>query len=130
PKWIESAVELCAVVGDGNAKWVGLVNIWLALQKKKGFDSEGRLGGSGRPKAIGDWLQRKQPAGFQPLTFEMQSYTGAFQMWWWSLQLEGREDEEGDSWLMLSWPDTVDWSLLKYFGINGIVSIVAGLTWW
>jgi len=24
PEWIESTVELCAVVGDGNAKWVGL----------------------------------------------------------------------------------------------------------
>ena len=31
---------------------------------------------------------------------------------------------------MLSWPDVVDWSRLELFGINGIVSIVAGLAWW
>lgn len=130
PTWIENTLELCTAVGGGDAKWVGFVNIWMALQKKKGFDGEGRLGGSGRPKAISDWLQRKRPAAFRPLTFDMKLYTNAFRTWWRSLQPEAREDGEGEGFLMLSRPDVVDWSRLELFGINRIVSIVAGLAWW
>ncbi|KAE9391006.1 hypothetical protein BT96DRAFT_1001759 [Gymnopus androsaceus JB14] len=52
PQWIENTLELCAVVGNGDAEWVGFVNIWLSLQKKKGFDGD---------EAFQTWWQNLQP---------------------------------------------------------------------
>ena len=107
--------------------WAELVRLWAAFEEKEGFKERGKLSPKGRPACIFEWIQRGRSPTWRPVIANIAAFEKAFHAWWVSLQPKWRvsgkatiltEDVEGD------------WEILSKPGMNGLLSVLAGLFYW
>ncbi|KAF8200837.1 hypothetical protein BJ912DRAFT_843931 [Pholiota molesta] len=104
PAWFSRAlVMLQCDDPDLGPSWKKLIHQWAAFEMKEAYgrDTVGKLKAKRRPAFVGDWIQRARAPSWRPA--------------------DGRLDMaavEGD------------WEPLRQPGINGLLSLVAGLFFW
>ncbi|KJA13853.1 hypothetical protein HYPSUDRAFT_151072, partial [Hypholoma sublateritium FD-334 SS-4] len=101
PAWVSKALALFRSTSLG-PEWDELVASWLRFEQTTEYKGVSKLGNQNRPAAVGDWIQR---ASLQP-----------------AWRLDGATDllRRGEG----------DWTHLQCSGVNGLLSIVAGLFFW
>ncbi|KAJ3483829.1 hypothetical protein NLJ89_g12030 [Agrocybe chaxingu] len=114
---------------DLGVEWQNLVQAWITFERGEGFEEtvKGKLGASGRPGVIGDWIQRKRSPSYRPNITHLPTYEGEYLKWWASVQPEWRVSSRGD---VLFGKMEGNWDVLRKPGVNGICSAMAGLFYW
>ncbi|KAJ7433026.1 hypothetical protein B0H11DRAFT_2377168 [Mycena galericulata] len=116
--------------------WVDCVNKYIDFEAACGYKEEGpRIGGENRPDEVGEWIKggRKwhTPPSIKRLGAkgEAGSFINEWWVWWRSLQPPERE--WSTELKALSMPDDVSWGKLpRMCGPNGLMQVMATLTWW
>jgi hypothetical protein len=114
---------------DLGLSWKRLIGLWMAFEMKEGYGCEvvGRLKAKHRPTVVGDWIQRARSSSWRPITSDVGTIEEGFRKWWTSLQPEWRVEDSGG--LNMAATDG-DWDSLRQSGINGVLSVMAGLFFW
>jgi hypothetical protein len=138
PSWVKNKVwPFFTRSEDMPHGYKTLVNAWLDLEVTDNFAGEDYLGGSGRPKAVTEWIA----AGRRP-TYDT-SHVGGFNIYeasfwkWWAMvqpeyRREHRRDDAVKSLLQVPPPSSIPnpWHAIDTTGINGLTNAVAALTFW
>lgn len=123
-RWFPQAFQLVGVdLGPHYAEFLGH---WIHFERlHKWKKSGGRLTGLGRPEVISKWIKegRYPPRCSEPVigADQTQQYLQEMCAWWKQMRPATVFD-----------PDNLgdDWAALDKHGINGWLSIVAGMKWW
>lgn len=108
-------------------RWMDLVGLWVSFEHQQGYVAAApNLSATGRPEAVGDWIQRARNAKWRPNITNIKEYTKAHTTWWKSVQPDWRIDEDGE----ICPTAEGDWSSLRKPGVNGLLSAVASLYFW
>ena len=109
-----------------DSRWRKLLQTWALFEAQEGYQALTKLSPLNRPPEIAAWIQRARSTRYQPPIDDIDEYARSFRTWWASLQPELRR--LGDSVLH----DSVDgdWTCLKKGGVNGVLSVLAGLFFW
>ena len=125
PPWVSKSLDLFRSTSLG-PEWDELVAGWLHFERTTEFMGVSKLGHQNRPPAIGDWIQRARSPTFHPNIVDLGTYSSNFDAWWRSLQPVWRVDGATN----LLRRREGDWTHLQCSGINGLLSVVAGLFFW
>lgn len=123
-KWFPQAFRLVNV--DLGLHYMNFLGHWIRFERLHGWrKSGGRLTGLGRPEIISKWVKegRYPPRCIEPCIGAdgVERYSQEICNWWKSMRPTTAFDQDklGD-----------DWVALDKHGINGWLSIVAGMKWW
>ncbi len=125
PAWVSKALELFQSTSLG-PEWDNLVSSWLRFEQTAECVGVSKLGTQNRPPAVGEWIQRARSPTFHPNIDNLEIYSSNFSAWWRSLQPAWRLDGATD----LLRRSEGDWTHLQRSGVNGLLSVVAGLFFW
>lgn len=131
PKYVENILALCLWV-EGHERWQRVVQAWFQFNQAATFQPSSktllRLSTSGRPKEVGTWISYARSATFCP-EVSLPLFGDQFSGWWRGMQPEGRDAVEGE-FIGMTRGGEVDWTQLKISGQNGMVNVLAALSWW
>jgi hypothetical protein len=128
PKWFSSTlVMLQSSEMPSQDRWMELLNLWKAFEEKEGYEENGFLCGTGRPKCIGSWIGVGCSTTWRPVLPKTSAFEKEFRQWWISLQPDWRVSEEGS---IISGASEGDWGKLRKPGLNGIQGALAALFYW
>ncbi|KJA26036.1 hypothetical protein HYPSUDRAFT_133378, partial [Hypholoma sublateritium FD-334 SS-4] len=102
PSWVTNALELLRSEDFGE-EWDSLIVAWLKFEGKSGYQGSAKLGTHHRPRVIADWIQRARSPKYRPEVKNINTLAADFIAWWKGIRRPG---------------------------INGLLSIVAGLFFW
>jgi hypothetical protein len=113
-------------------EWKTLVSTWVTFEehaRDAGLEVR-RLPARGRPMAVGDWISQGRNMTWRPdiSNFKLKNYKHEFNGWWELLQPAGRTHASKDD--VDSTLTQGDWDCLRAPGVNGVMSVVAGLFFW
>lgn len=116
-------------VSDGISSplWTFLVSRWHQLEVDAGLNGKVLLRALHRPTAVKDWIGRGRSKGWRPEIDSAKAYCQQHTAWWMALQPEWRLSENGS---IVVERVSGDWSSLRVFGSNGLLSVVASLFFW
>ncbi|KAJ7741396.1 hypothetical protein DFH07DRAFT_705624, partial [Mycena maculata] len=106
---------------------------WTRLETACGFENQKvTLPSKGRPEQVGRWItaargRRNQP---DPVVHDTEKYGIQWWRWWDSLQPEWRTKEPDRKTWVVGGEYGADWDSLAYWGVNGLLSVVASLYFW
>ncbi|PPQ80644.1 hypothetical protein CVT25_001652 [Psilocybe cyanescens] len=128
PKWFKNTLSMVqrGTIGK-EERWKELVHVWSTFEAQQQYADLGKLKNTNRPAAIGAWIARARSATWDPAIIDIGQYQIDFMKWWTALQPEWRIS--GDGKILFEKVDG-DWGVLKKSGVNGVVSVIAGLYYW
>ena len=126
PSWFTSALGMMESEDLGSS-WNQLVKAWAAFEAKSDFKELKKLPTTNRPDAVKAWIQQARAPAWRPTILDVTAYGLEFNTWWSALQPEWRKSSSGK--IVFSEVDG-DWDVLRRPGINGILSVLAGLFFW
>jgi len=126
PLWFTSAIGMMEGEDLGSL-WNQLVKSWAAFEAKSEYKETKKLSTTHRPDAIKAWIQHARAPAWRPVISNVVAYGLEFNTWWSALQLEWRKSSTGN--VLFSRVDG-DWEVLRRPGVNGILSVMAGLFFW
>ncbi|KAJ7715981.1 hypothetical protein B0H16DRAFT_1339399 [Mycena metata] len=139
PTWLVSAVEDLTRMDLGcHYSLVVAALIPLESAAKYGKDDDGRLpaaqkGPTARPKVLAAWIRagRGTKSKSQPTVDSLDTFVKEWNGWWDSMQPEWRERNRQGRWRIdPPYRKEWDWGVLETYGVNGILSVVAGIDFW
>jgi len=107
--------------------WIQLVKTWEAFEVKSDFTELRKLPTTRRPEAVKAWIQRARAPAWRPTITDTAAYEADFKLWWAALQPNWRKSSSGD--VVFSRVDG-DWEEVRRPGLNGMLSVMAGLFFW
>lgn len=125
PEWFKKSFAMLSSK-DLGGEWGLLVAAWARYENEGGLPLGLKLGTKNRPVAVKDWIQRARSPSWRPTIVSISSYAAEFTLWWQGLQPEWRILKGG----RLLRVAGGDWQVLKRPGVNGLVSVMAGLFFW
>lgn len=107
-------------------EWQSMVEEWSQFEAQAGYGAGGFLTSKHRPAAVGQWLKRARTADWWPQSLDSSRYALEFGHWWVAMQPAWRikDGKVVDELVEGEWGD------LRVSGINGVLSVVAGLFFW
>jgi len=127
PSWFTSAMGMMENKDLGSS-WNQLLKAWAAFEAKSDFkESKKKLLTANRPNAVKAWIQRARSPAWNPPISDAAAYGSEFKKWWSALQPGWRKSRSGE---ILFSKVVGDWEVLHRPGLNGILSVVAGLFFW
>ncbi|KAL0562997.1 hypothetical protein V5O48_019082 [Marasmius crinis-equi] len=105
-----------------------LIEAWVGLEARTGFETTGMLTTSSRPPQVGEWIQHGRRPGFKAKIADVEVYGDKFAMWFKLCSPSWRKQTEGS--IIMSRESGMDWSDMKITGQNGLASVVAALMFW
>lgn len=125
PEWVTDALKFLQSVALG-LEWDALLASWFAFEQGSGFEGSVRLGTRSRPRVVGEWIKYARTDTFRHEIKNVSSFANEFNTWWASLQPAWRTDDAS----RVLRRDDGDWECLRRPGLNGLLSILAGLFFW
>lgn len=125
PDWATASLQRFRSIALGS-EWDALLSNWIKFELELGFEGRTRLGAKYRPRVITDWIQWGRSPTFRAEIKNIASFSTEFNTWWTSLQPDWRSN--GPNAVLLR--DGEDWECLRRPGINGLLSVIAGLFFW
>lgn len=125
PEWFKKAFAMLSSLDCGE-EWTRTLECWGRLESEAGYAGNLKLGTKGRPDAIKDWIQRARSTTWRPTIRDPKVFGSQVSGWWLSLQPDWRIEEGGGFSRTLDG----DFEDLRRPGINGLLSIIAGLFFW
>jgi len=107
--------------------WAKLVKAWVAFEGGAGYKGPKKLLATHRPDAIKAWIGRAQSPSWRPIIPDTSVYESEYMLWWTALQPSWRKNRDGS--LIFSKVEG-DWGVLQRPGLNGMLSVMAGLLFW
>ncbi|KAL0567420.1 SERTA domain-containing protein 3 [Marasmius crinis-equi] len=113
--------------------WTSMVRDWLEHERQGEFDakkSRGKLSTQGRPKWVGDWVQRARNPEYRPDDKASNNVTKLLTDWWawWaSLQPKWRAFSGEKRPLASNEYTEGSWDSIRAIGPNGLTSVIAPL---
>ena len=128
PGWFSSGLEMLQSpeIPSGE-RWMVLVELWVAFEKKEGFKERGFLAAKERPECVSEWIRRGRPPTWRPAITAVSKLELAFRTWWVSLQPKWRVSENGT---IITADSDGDWDVLRKPGVNGLLSVLVALFYW
>jgi len=127
PSWFTSAMGMMENKDLGSS-WNQLLKAWAAFEAKSDFkESKKKLSMANRPNAVKAWIQQAWSPAWNPLISDTAAYGLEFKKWWSALQPGWRKSCSRE---ILFSKVVGDWEVLHRLGLNGILSVVAGLFFW
>ena len=126
PAWFTSAASMMRGKALGT-QWIQLVNTWEAFEVKSDFTESKKLPTTRHPEAVKAWIQRARAPAWRPTITDTAAYEADFKSWWAALQPSWRKSSSGD--VVFSRVDG-DWEDVCRPGLNGMLSVMAGLFFW
>jgi hypothetical protein len=113
---------------DLGKEWRDLVLAWVAFEEQaRNTGLKARvIPASGRPEVVSMWIARKRSTTWEPDISNLKHYADAFNGWWKYLQPSWRISNDRANKMSTEG----DWNCLRAPGVNGIMSVVAGLFYW
>ncbi|PPQ78862.1 hypothetical protein CVT25_002428 [Psilocybe cyanescens] len=128
PKWFKNTLSMVQRGAIGKEeRWKELVHVWSMFEAQQQYADLGKLKNTNRPAAISAWIARARSATWDPAITDIAQYQIDFMKWWTALQPEWRISGNGK--ILFDKVDG-DWGVLKRSGVNGVVSVIAGLYYW
>jgi len=109
------------------AQWIQLVKAWEAFKVKLDFKESKKLSTTSCPEAVKAWIQRARAPAWMPAIVDTTAYEADFKLWWASVQPKWRKSSAGK--VVFARVDG-DWEEIRRPGLNGLLSIMAGLYFW
>ncbi|KAG6808643.1 hypothetical protein H0H92_003425 [Tricholoma furcatifolium] len=111
PPWFVSARSMLEDDGEVlGQEWLKLVDVWASFESRHSYKEVRKLSSAGRPGFIADWIKRARNPRYRPITAaSLESTQKGMLSWWASLS---RDDASACP------------------GVNGILSVLAGLLMW
>lgn len=125
PDWFKKSFRMLSSK-DLGGEWGVLVAAWGHFECRSGFSGGLKLGTKNRPAAVKDWIQRARSPSWRPTIRSVSSYGTDFTLWWQGMQPEWRILRGGKLLRVAGG----DWEVLNRPGVNGLLSIMAGLFFW
>ncbi|KAJ7041691.1 hypothetical protein C8F04DRAFT_946802 [Mycena alexandri] len=139
PAWLKSSVQDLTRV-DLGCHYASVVAALIRLETaaKYGHNDDSRLpaaqrGNTARPKVLAAWIRggRGTKSKLQPVVASLATFVPEWDGWWDSMQPEWRERNRQGRWRIdLPYQKEWDWGVMQAYGINGILSVVAGIYFW
>lgn len=127
PEWFIVAVAMLEGEKGLGPTWAKLVKAWAAFKEGAGYQGTRKLSTTRRPDAIKAWIGRARSPTWRPVISDMVTYEAEFMLWWAALQPSWRKSDDGS----LIFSKLVgNWEVLWRPGLNGILSVLAGLLFW
>ena len=126
PLWFTSAVSMMTTK-ELSTQWIQLVNAWEAFEVKSDFKESKKLSTANRPKAVKAWIQRARAPAWRPAITDTAAYEAEFKSWWAALQPKWRKSSSGN---VVFLRVDGDWEEICWPGLNGMLSVMAGLFFW
>ena len=104
-----------------------LVEAWAAFEENASYREVKKLPAANRPEAVKAWIQRARSPSWRPSVPDIKSYEAEYMLWWATLQPAWRRSNTGN--IIFSKVDG-DWESLRRPGLNGLLSVMAGLLFW
>lgn len=106
--------------------------IWCAIIADHFWSGQPRLGCSGRPEAVREWLKYGRKYNIPPALGNIDSFIKSWWTWWQMLQPEWRKSGNGSATEMtrVAPPGDPDWSNTAKTGTNGLLIVMMTLSWW
>jgi hypothetical protein len=138
PAWLKKKIWPFFTRSEGMpSSYKNLVNAWLDLEVADDFSGEDHLGGTGRPKAVTEWIATaRRPTSDTRHVGSLVTYEADFWTWWVGVQheyrKEHRRDDEVESLMQVAPPSTIPnpWRAIDTTGLNGLTNAVAAICFW
>ncbi|KAJ7178543.1 hypothetical protein C8R43DRAFT_871984, partial [Mycena crocata] len=129
PAWLQDTIKPLLKV-NLDLHYHRLLRAYLALEKSYNYASgEAALPKiAQRPKQVGKWIQYARDR--KPDINNVMKYEREWWVWWGKLQPSWREKGEDGRPVEMSISACGNWSTLIAPGMNGMLSVVASLSWW
>ncbi|KAJ3982310.1 hypothetical protein F5890DRAFT_1415958, partial [Lentinula detonsa] len=129
-KWFKDAFDFLNI--DLGTSFATLVACWLKFEGLYGWKpTRNVLSSVRRPKEVSKWIRYGRYAKINITIAPSQIEGFAERMWLWWLHLQPKWRELGQDLRPLPVEQFGDdWRLLDVHGINGWLSLLAGLRWW
>jgi len=129
PDWFIAAVAMLEGEKGLGPTWGKLVKVWITFEGRDGAVYKGtrKLLTTHQPDVIKAWIGRAQSSTWRPVILDTSAYEAEFMLWWAALQPSWRKS--GDGSLIFS-KVVGDWEVLRRPGVNGMLSVLAGLFFW
>ncbi|KAJ3717019.1 hypothetical protein C8R42DRAFT_587661, partial [Lentinula raphanica] len=128
--WFKEAFEFLNI--DLGSPFATLVDRWSDFERINGWkSSKHALSSVNRPEEVSKWIRYGRYARIKIVISPSQidGFAARMQLWWVQLQPEWRK-LENDLRLVPVEHFGDDWKSLDIHGINGWLSLLAGLRWW
>ena len=127
PAWFTAAVSMMEGEKGLGVMWVKLVDAWVVFEGQAGYTGDKKLLTTHRPDAIKAWIARTRSSTWRPAISDTSLYESEFMLWWAALQPSWRKRSDGG---IIFSKVQGDWEVLQRPGLNGILSVMAGLLFW
>ncbi|KAJ8488051.1 hypothetical protein ONZ45_g14104 [Pleurotus djamor] len=132
PDWFETAWAVLhseEIIDLYGPTWEKILALWEELERGEGFEANGMvLSAANRPKEVRLWIKSARPYHRMP-SFEPVKYGKTWWRWWMANNPEWRKTTNDGLHLLPG--DTGDWGdHLPATGLNGFLSVLAGLWFW
>lgn len=126
PEWFELGISFLREEDLGE-DWKALLEFWSTYERKNHFKEIRRLKTQHRPAILKEWIQQSRPnlSMWTPVISDVAQYEKDFLTWWRALQPAWRLAKNGN----LTRSDG-DWEPLNRPGVNGLLTVLAGLFYW
>ncbi|KAJ7707284.1 hypothetical protein B0H16DRAFT_1746505 [Mycena metata] len=138
PDWLRTSVADLTKV-DLGCHYASVVAALIRVEAASRYDDDGsRLpaatkGAQVRPKVISAWVRggRGTKSKTQPTVDSISKFVAEWNGWWDSMQPAWRERNRQGRWRVdPPYRKEWDWGVLDTYGVNGILSAVAGIYFW
>ena len=126
PDWFTVSLSMMGEKGLG-VTWSKLVEAWAAFEENASYREVKKLPAANRPEAVKAWIQRARSPSWRPSVPDIKSYEAEYMLWWATLQPAWRRSNTRN--IIFSKVDG-DWESLQRPGLNGLLSVMAGLLFW
>ena len=127
PAWFTAAVSMMEGEKGMGVVWAKLVDAWATFEGQAGYMGDKKLSTAHRPDAIKAWIARARSSSWRPAISDTSLYETEFTLWWAMLQPVWRKRSDGS--IIFSKVEG-DWEVLRRAGLNGVLSVMAGLLFW
>ena len=127
PDWFTAAISMLEGEKGLGTTWAKLVKAWAAFEDGAGYEGTKKLLTTHRPDAIKAWIGRARSPTWRPIIPDTSAYESEYMLWWTAIQPLWRKGSDGS--LIFSKVDG-DWGVLQRPGLNGMLSVMAGLLFW
>ncbi|KAJ6448363.1 hypothetical protein C8R45DRAFT_1133146 [Mycena sanguinolenta] len=130
-KWFADAHAAMTRV-DLGCHYHALVDVWARMEEASRFEhGPTNLPSKFRPIQVTTWISRSR-RGIEPSVTDPSRYAIDWQVWWDSLQPSWRKKNANGEWIVVDGygGGGREWGPLYQWGVNGVLSIVASLSFW
>ncbi|KAL0572952.1 SERTA domain-containing protein 3 [Marasmius crinis-equi] len=127
PAYIWKVVQMCEQLDLGN-EMMKLVEAWVEMERREGFEGTAVLTANSRPAQVGEWIQHGRRPNFKAKISDVEVYGDKFATWFKKCSPPWRMRTAGT--IVMSRGPGKDWSEMKVTGQNGLASVIAAMAFW